>query len=163
MPFWGRILCRIQGTLWDRHGSQHPAMEADRQGAVTTSDSPPTWSAVTQHGSRGSSHCRSGQLPRAGLRRATHHAEDGSRLAGSRHQVLDKNLVFRGVHPPQLRQRHIHHLKLVAFSEQVGDNQKLQTAQGMGTGREDDEVWKPICRAGIYLEHSTTLCAMGAG
>lgn len=49
----------------------------------------------------------------------TYHSKDGGRLAGGRHQVLKENLVLWRVHPPQLGQGHVHHLKLVAFGEQV--------------------------------------------
>lgn len=58
-----------------------------------------------------------------------HHSEDGSRLAGGGHQVLEENLVFGRVRPPQLRQRQVHHLELAALREQVGDHQQLGTGQ----------------------------------
>ena len=59
-----------------------------------------------------------------------YHAEDGGRLAGGGHQVLEENLVLWGVRPPQLRQRQIHHLKLAALREQVRDHQKLEMDTG---------------------------------
>lgn len=55
----------------------------------------------------------------------TYHPEDSSRLAGGRHQVLGENLVFGRVHPPQLCERRVHHLKLGALREQVRHHQEL--------------------------------------
>lgn len=74
-------------------------------------------------------------LPRPRLRMASaHHPEDGGRLAGGGHQVLEEDLVFRGVCLPQLRQRQVHHLKLVALREQVRDHEELETTRGWGAG-----------------------------
>lgn len=78
-----------------------------------------------------------------------HHPEDSGRLAGGGHQVLEKDLVFLGVHLPQLRQRQVHHLKLVALREQVRDYEELEADTWTGGGR---SLWVPNPGAKPALE-----------